>query len=497
MFKPMTNRRQIEQAKRIIDALPQRNVMRDEDIERWIEIKLKEDPDRIVWHARRLSGFGGSEIGVLVAAMRNASSTAIDAQYHTFKSARDVVAEKLCKILPNSQDEDIDPCDSRRGIVGEAFLANILIEQLKKEYECEIELDNNTMDVMKGSLNDKKHPWLEGNIDLALIIGGDKRILVDIKWPRSGNAQANQLNAAFSYVSQLHQYKMVASRLPVPVDFDAMVLAAFDSDTFQFYPAQIERDIQLEQDILEAGDHYFQEFVLKGKVPPFPKRRNPVVNAHDFRPDIKNMIERGVSLKAMESKLSEMLIKNTQMLNQTLKSDKTYIGKFNATTGSGALSSKVKYTYDYSALNQLAERCSVDIRAEDPTTAKALHSLLLKRLEELNDITEYELNCATGPEQSFITTVSRKSKGLAADLVQNAKDVAENEINRYVSTICQNTANLEEELLAIASKESEYSDVKLVIEDGINIIHKTYSSKALENINTLEDQDNSGMLFQL
>jgi hypothetical protein len=86
---------------------------------------------------------------------------------------------------------------------------------------------------------------------------------------------------------------------------------------------------------------------------------------------------------------------------------------------------------------------------------------------------------------------------LAADLVQNAKDVAENEINRYVSTICQNTANLEEELLAIASKESEYSDVKLVIEDGINIIHKTYSSKALENINTLEDQDNSGMLFQL
>jgi hypothetical protein len=145
----------------------------------------------------------------------------------------------------------------------------------------------------------------------------------------------------------------------------------------------------------------------------------------------------------------------------------------------------------------LAERCNVDIRAEDATTAKALHSLLLKRMEELNDITEYELNCATGPEQSFITTVSRKSKGLVADLVQNAKDVAENDINQYVYTICQNTANLEEELLTIASKESKYSDVELKIEDGVNIIQKTYSSKALENINTLEDQDNSGMLFQL
>jgi hypothetical protein len=209
------------------------------------------------------------------------------------------------------------------------------------------------------------------------------------------------------------------------------------------------------------------------------------------------MIERGVTLKVMESKLSEMLTQNTKMLNQTLKTDKTYIGKFNATTGSGALSSKVKYTYDYTALNQLAERCNVDIRAEDATTAKALHSLLLKRMEELNDITEYELNCATGPEQSFITTVSRKSKGLVADLVQNAKDVAENDINQYVYTICQNTANLEEELLTIASKESKYSDVELKIEDGVNIIQKTYSSNALENINTLEDQDNSGMLFQL
>jgi hypothetical protein len=493
MAKHPTNQRQIEQARRIIDALPQRNVMRDEDIEKWIEIKLKEDPDRIIWHAQRLSGFGGSEIGVLVAELRNANATEIDAQYHTFKSARDIVSEKLCRILPNSQDEDVDPCDARRGIVGEAFLATILVDQLKKEYDVEIEIDHNTMDMMKGKLNNKTHPWLEGNIDLALIIGGDKRILVDIKWPRSGNAQAQQTNAAFSYVSQLHQYKMVASHLSVPIDFDTMVLASFDSDTFQFYPAQIERDEQLEQDILDAGDYYFKEFVLKGKVPPFPKRRNPLANAHEFREDIKEMIDRGVTLKAMESKVDEMLKQNTAALNIALKSDKTVMAKFNATTGMGALSAKVKYSYDYSALNQLAKQRNIENRATDESSAKELHSLFLKR----DDVTEYELICATSPQQSFITTLSRKSKGLSADLVQSAKEIAENEINRFVSTMQDRTSNLNEELKAVTEREIEFSDIKLVIEDGINVVEKKSSSKPLVNIDTVDDWNDSGLLFQL
>jgi hypothetical protein len=61
MLIPKKFTRHVSQVRKIIDALPQRNLMRDEDIEKWIEIKLAEDPDRIVWHARRLSGFGGSE----------------------------------------------------------------------------------------------------------------------------------------------------------------------------------------------------------------------------------------------------------------------------------------------------------------------------------------------------------------------------------------------------------------------------------------------------
>ena len=74
--------RQIEQAKRIIDNLPQRNVMKEEDIANWLATKLKEDPERLIWHARRLGCFGGSDIGVLVAEMRNNNATSVDQQYH-------------------------------------------------------------------------------------------------------------------------------------------------------------------------------------------------------------------------------------------------------------------------------------------------------------------------------------------------------------------------------------------------------------------------------
>ena len=82
------------QVRKIIDSLPQRKFMKDEDIERWIESVWENEPDRIIWHANRLNGFGGSEIGVLVADMRTKEGDEFSPTYHTFKTAKEVIQEK-------------------------------------------------------------------------------------------------------------------------------------------------------------------------------------------------------------------------------------------------------------------------------------------------------------------------------------------------------------------------------------------------------------------
>ena len=482
--------RQIEQAKRIIDNLPQRNVMKEEDIANWLATKLKEDPERLIWHARRLGCFGGSDIGVLVAEMRNNNATSVDQQYHTFKSARDIISEKLCIILPGAQDEEIDEADTKRGSIGENFLANLLVDQFKSN-GWEVSVDNDTMDAMKGSLRDPDHPWLEGNIDLALLINNNIRILTDIKWPRSGNAQKTQSNCPFSHVAQLHQYKLCGKRLATPIDYDKMVLASFDSDTFQFYPAEVEYDEQLEKDILAAGDHYFQNYLLKGKIPPYPKSRIPVAKADDFKPEIRERIDRGLALKAIENTVQKMIEENTDALNDLLKSEKTVKQKFNAVSTLGSLTSKIKYNYDFEALSLLADKYGLQEFIQDPldkNSAAALHSALLKT----EGVTEYEINTATKPEQSFITTLSRKQSGSIAEMVGAAKKVAEDAVENAVPFIQDPIETVDKGLLKkLVNNQHKHADTKMVVQDGIHVVPEN------DMDDSIDYEDDDDMMFRL
>ncbi|TBW57442.1 hypothetical protein EZI54_07220 [Marinobacter halodurans] len=104
------------QVRAVIDALPQRAVIPDHVADRWIDGIAALDPSRAVWHAERLRGFGGSEVGELL-------------RYHLgmepkFSSPSDIVAEKLLLKLPDQDNPHI-----RRGRVFES-LAQYVYEKL-------------------------------------------------------------------------------------------------------------------------------------------------------------------------------------------------------------------------------------------------------------------------------------------------------------------------------------------------------------------------------
>lgn len=53
----------VTKTKAIIDRLPQRSVLNEKVIDWWIKETIKREGDRVLWHARRAGGIGGSEAG--------------------------------------------------------------------------------------------------------------------------------------------------------------------------------------------------------------------------------------------------------------------------------------------------------------------------------------------------------------------------------------------------------------------------------------------------
>lgn len=451
-------------ARDIIAALPQRKFMRNEDIARWLEQKMDTEPHRIVWLAQRLSGFGGSDIGVLVADMRNKQSDDTT-QIHTFKSARDVVSDKLLRSLPNSQDEMADSADLQRGIIGESFLVDRFIEHLQDVHQAEVTIDSDSHTLMKSKINNPQLTWLNHNIDLALLINNEHRMLADIKWPRSGRAQQMQHQVDFTYACQLHHYNLASKNLMHPVHFDSMVIAAFDSDTFQFYPGKVSFDPTLEKDIISAGSTYWSDYVLKGQLPDFPKKRQPVGSALKLPDDIQALVKKGLALKSMEKVVSDELTQNTKLLNQEMTRLKGPKQAYSLSMGIGSVTSKVKYHFDFSALSLLAKRAGL-MTSTDTIKDNAAAKALFTKLSKCEQVTEHELLTVSAPDQNFITGLTRKQTGDAKQLLEAAKASAKRNLDRHTAGIQEVTSTMDSTIDNAIARETQFAENKVAVTDS-------------------------------
>jgi hypothetical protein len=273
-----------------IEKLPQYPYMKDSHIERWIHLVLENEPDRAMWHVKRLSGFGGSDIGALVNSMND------DNNY--FNSAYSIVAQKLCIVAPGGGDKH-----TRRGVYLEDFVRQRFEAQLtergiawrrideeRKKLEQTVNL---TTPWIRSSMDEAYHVILEdgtiekwvvdfkvptGNVienykktvaQIKAAAGGDVTSPAGDRIPNTTNRAGIGLNDQLpiaDYISQLHHYAEDARQKGF--QFDRIILAPFDfDDGASVLMLDIEYDPVVVANNLSAGYLFWDEYVLQGRLP--------------------------------------------------------------------------------------------------------------------------------------------------------------------------------------------------------------------------------------
>lgn len=259
--------------RQILEALPQLPVINQADANRWVEGITRYHAPRAAWHAKRLHGIGGSEMGALVSFYRGESSTG-------FSDAKEIVEGKLMKRLPQ-----FETFHMRRG--------NALEDLARQAYlkSSSGVVDHQATAALRAAKSIPGYEFMVGNPDEIVLVNG-KRYVVDYKVPNTFSDAVE-----FDYEVQLHHYATLAKLAGVRID--GLVLAKLDippqmseyltKNINGFEPHQVAQlvdsivnvnlpgcrivpitvDLQrpLQAELLAAGRDCWNDYVLKGEIP--------------------------------------------------------------------------------------------------------------------------------------------------------------------------------------------------------------------------------------
>lgn len=215
-------------------SLPQGPFIRENRLNAWLDL-MQDDP-RAEWHAERLSGIGGSEIGILVAHKRGEPDAFGGTAYG-------LVLEKNLTFLPQKQ-----TLAMRKGI----FLENGIRQFFTEDYGCVRDEDA----VNKLTFAKRLRPWMRYSPDDVVLLG-NKRYLVDYKHP---NAATGHGDIYLRYRSQLHMGAMISESVGVKID--GMLLVQYPEDGGDnLVVSDVPFDLEIARDIIDAGDEAWHHIV--------------------------------------------------------------------------------------------------------------------------------------------------------------------------------------------------------------------------------------------
>ena len=276
----------------IVNALPQRAAIAESDARLWVEEVISAHGEAAIWHAIRLNGFGGSEIGVLA---RNHAGQRADHQ----ASAHDIVEGKLMRRAPLESTAHL-----RRGHENEEP------HSLRFWAKYGAVRDQASFDALKNAQGQRQ--WMRYSPDdlvlmpLMLVQDDDgvftarmtpgqmHRWLIDYKAP-SKVEEGDEI--AFQYACQLSQGAILCAENGV--DLDGMMLSQFDWANWALKDDVITWDENLGRMVIEAGDHYW-DYVLKGQVPGYI-RKQEMPGTEEFAREHLTAAQMYASLAALAS----------------------------------------------------------------------------------------------------------------------------------------------------------------------------------------------------
>jgi len=225
----------------VVPTLPQGKHIKEQDAREWHASVMRYDPERLGWHIARLKGLGGSDVGEIAAWKLGV--------FNVFKTPRDIIDEKLLR-------RPIEPPNNnmRRGTYLEPIIQRIFLEDYQAQSRTDlIEIINKQQD--------PKHPWLRGNVDDVVEIGG-LVFVVDYKAPTEAHDEA-----PLQYAAQVHQYghllELGAGERPY-----SHLIAPFDYANGSVAAIEVPFDQQIMDAVLEGGDEIWNH-VLSGTYPEF------------------------------------------------------------------------------------------------------------------------------------------------------------------------------------------------------------------------------------
>lgn len=258
---------------KLINELPQASVLEAADRVRWLKGIEHSHSELAEWHAKRLFGFGGSEIGAIL--RHELKSTA-----GGFSTAQRIIEQKLLKRLPERQTIHMLRGTTLEHLARLAFM-----------YRYGATPDHKAISAMSKPHGRSGYEWLVGNPDDIVKING-KRLIPDYKVPSHFSE-----NVDYDYDCQLHHYALGAQLRGIKVD--GLVLAKLDLDTqiagslmskvetatdeqmhemaqmiakadmpgLRVVAIEVPLRREMQLNILDIGKTYWNEFVVKGQVP--------------------------------------------------------------------------------------------------------------------------------------------------------------------------------------------------------------------------------------
>lgn len=260
----------------IIKNLPQASHITEEAQKRWLAHISRYQADRAGWHADRLFGLGGSEIGAVLRHFLDLDETG-------FSDAQEVVESKLMLRMPLGDNPHL-----KRGRVLESLarLAFLL------KYQSKVDLQS--LKAVNEAPKRRGYEWLKGNPDDIVILPNGMRALPDYKVPGTFDT-----DIAYDYKAQLHHYDLIAKSAGIEIDqlilakLDlapeiatslvnkieqgkmqphelreiAAVIAKADVPGMRVVGIIVPRERDLQVNIIECGKHVWNDYVLKGQVP--------------------------------------------------------------------------------------------------------------------------------------------------------------------------------------------------------------------------------------
>lgn len=389
----------------IIEGLPQfkNGSIREEDAIQWSENTLNADPDRLVWHAKRLQGWGASDIGHLVTAMRG--------DFDAFKGAPRLVMEKLMKISPEAPTGA-----SLRGLE----LEDLIRQKFLKKFSAK-----RRPDLHKGyhGFKSRQYTWLKGNPDDIVEINS-KVFIVDYKAPGSETFKKSEAaeGVNFDYACQLHHLHQIA--LECDIHIDGLLIAALDLDAWEVESRLIDFNPELMEEILQAGSHFWDEYVMKGVIPdPIYK---PKFDLSLMEPEeskaVLDLSTQLVCAKAICSTSADMVENITKKI-KSITEQFLLEGRKIVVPG-GSINARVSINSE--EVVKLCTENGLNIPESSDKVA------LAEALEQLSKI-EPEIDLSRCLVENHVISLTRAQKGKDRELIDNELSIADTLIKNHVN----------------------------------------------------------------